>query len=71
MVGSPWRTRSGAIRTQYSGRAGRYRLPALLERFGPAAGLPDVLAALAADCPRRGAGRFSDTCGARFTNLGR
>jgi hypothetical protein len=44
---------------------------ALLERFGPAAGMPDVLAVLAADCPRRGAGRFSDTCGARFIDLGR
>ena len=53
------------------GRAGRYRLPALLERFGPAAGLPDVLAALAADCPHRGAGRFSDTCGVQFIDLRR
>lgn len=53
------------------GRAGRYGVPALVERFGPAAGLPDVLAVLAADCPRRGAGRFSDPCGARFPDLGR
>lgn len=52
------------------GRAGSYRLSSLVERFGPAAGLPDVLAVLAADCPRRGAGRFSDPCGARFTGLG-
>jgi hypothetical protein len=53
------------------GRAGRYRLPALVERHGPAAGLPDVLAVLAGDCPRRGAGRFSDPCGARFPELAR
>lgn len=53
------------------GRAGRYQLSALLERFGPAAGLPDVLAVLAAGCLRRGAGRFSDPCGARFPDLGR
>lgn len=46
-----------AVGCEACGRAGRYRLPALLERFGPAAGPPDVLAALAADCPRRGAGR--------------
>jgi len=60
-----------AVGCEACARAGRYRLPTLLERFEPAAGLPDVLAALAADCPRQGAGRFSDTCGARFTDLGR
>jgi hypothetical protein len=31
-------------------RAGRYHLAGLVERFGPATGLPDVLEALAA-CP--------------------
>lgn len=51
------------------GRAGRYALARLVERFGPAAGLPDVLAVLAADCPRRGVGRFTDPCGAGLPEL--
>lgn len=54
------------------GREGRYGLAGLIDRFGPAAALPDVLAVLAADCPRRGTGRwFSDPCGTRFPDLGR
>jgi hypothetical protein len=50
-------------------RAGRYRLAGLVERFGPAAGLPDVLEALAADCPQRDVNRFGDPCGALFADL--
>ena len=46
------------------GRSGRYGVASLVERFGPCAVLPDVLASISADCPRRGAGRFSDPCGA-------
>jgi hypothetical protein len=50
-------------------RAGQYRLAGLVERFGPAAGLPDVLEALAADCPQRDVNRFGDPCGAWFADL--
>ncbi len=50
-------------------RAGRYRLASLVARFGPGAAMPDVLAVLARDCPRRGAERFSDPCGAGFPDL--
>ncbi len=50
------------------GRAGRYRLVGLIERFGADAALPDVLLGLAA-CERRK--DFSRPCGARFTDLAR
>jgi len=49
--------------------AGRYRLAALIERFGPAAGLPDVLTTLSADCPRRGIGQFGGPCGTQYPDL--
>jgi len=48
------------------GRAGRYGLTGLIERFGADAALPDVLMDLAA-CARRH--DFSAPCGARFTDL--
>lgn len=48
------------------GRAGRYRRAGLMQRFGPAAGMPDVLATLSGDCPRRGVGQYGDPCGARL-----
>jgi hypothetical protein len=48
------------------GRAGRYALSGLIERFGPSAALPDVLMDLAA-CERRH--DFSAPCGARFTDF--
>ena len=47
-------------------RFGKYQLPALIRRYGPAAGLPEVLAALSADCQRR----IDDLCGAYFPGLG-
>jgi hypothetical protein len=52
-------------------RAGQYRLAGLVERFGPAAGLPDVLWTLSADCPRLGVGQFGDPCGAHYPDLNR
>ncbi len=54
------------IECERCGRAGRYRLHGLIERFGADAALPDVLLALAS-CERRG--DFSRRCGARFTDL--
>ncbi len=51
-------------------RAERYALAWLVERFGPAAGLSDVLAALSADCLRRRNWRQSGgPCGAHFRDL--
>ena len=48
------------------GRAGRYALAGLIERFGADAALPDVLMELAS-CERRK--DFSRPCGARFMDL--
>lgn len=57
------------IQCDACGRWGQYAYARLVERFGPAAGLPDVLSALAGGCPRRGAGQYSDPCGARFLRI--
>ena len=50
-------------------RTGRYGLAELVQRFGPAAGLPDVLAAVSADCSRRQDWRTRRPCGAGFPVL--
>ena len=36
------------------GRAGRYRVATLVERYGVDAGLPDIASALEEGCPRKG-----------------
>ena len=54
------------IDCEHCGRAGRYRLTGLIERFGPNAAVLDVLLELA-NCERRK--DFSAPCGARFTDL--
>lgn len=46
--------------------ARHFQRAALIETYGPAAGLPDVLAALSADCLRHSATQTSDLCSARF-----
>jgi hypothetical protein len=43
-------------------RAGRYPLEALIARHGPAFGIPQLLALLSADCPKRASLRASDIC---------
>jgi len=48
------------------GWADQYRLVALMARFGPAAGLSDVLFVLSADCPRQQEWRFTGSCVASF-----
>lgn len=50
-------------------RRGRYRLAGLIGRFGPAASVPEVLAALSADCERRRDWRITGPCGAGFPAL--
>jgi hypothetical protein len=54
------------IECERCGRAGRYALAGLIERFGADAAGPDVLMELAA-CERRR--DYSRPCGARFTDL--
>jgi hypothetical protein len=54
------------IECERCGRAGRYALSRLIERFGADAAGPDVLMELAA-CERRK--NFSQPCGARFPDL--
>jgi hypothetical protein len=53
------------------GRAERYRLAALIERFGPAANLPEVLFHVSRDCPRGGIGQLGDACGSYYPDLKR
>jgi hypothetical protein len=53
----------------YCDRTGRYGLAGLVRRYGPAAGLPDVLKALSADCPRRQDWPIHGPCGACFPDL--
>jgi hypothetical protein len=57
------------IACRHCPHAGRYRRAGLAERFGPAAGLPEVVEVLAADCLKRGIGQFSDPCGTYFPDL--
>jgi hypothetical protein len=54
-----------AVSCDRCGRRGRYSVARLLKRHGDI-GLPDLLAALAADCPKRHANRFDDMCAARY-----
>jgi hypothetical protein len=57
------------IECRYCDRTERYGLAWLVRRFGPAAALPDVLAALSDDCPRRQNWRHTGPCGAGFPDL--
>lgn len=50
-------------------RRGRYRLTTLIERFGPATGLPEVAERLEEGCPRKG--QYSGGCFVHFPDLGR
>lgn len=52
-------------------RRGRYHLATLIERFGDAATVPNVLAEISADCPRRSPKRQSalDLCGVHVLEL--
>ena len=59
------------LNCQHCPRAGWYTLAGLIARYGPAAGLPDVLAALSADCPYRQDWRITGPCGAGFPDLPR
>ena len=42
------------VKCDRCGRSGRYRVAALVERYGLDMGLPEIAAALAEGCPRKG-----------------
>lgn len=48
------------------GRRGQYRAAGLVLRFGPNFAVPDLLKAIAADCPKMIARHVGDQCGAHF-----
>jgi len=52
-------------------RRGRYNLATLIDRFGADATVPNVLAEISADCPRRSPNRKSalDLCGVHVHEL--
>ena len=54
-----------AVLCDRCGRRGRYSVAGLLERHGDI-GLPDLLAVLARDCPKRIPNLFDDMCAARY-----
>jgi len=54
---------------QYCDRSERHGLAGLVRRFGPAAGLSDVLEALSADCSRWQDRQIAGPCGASFPDL--
>jgi hypothetical protein len=54
-----------AVLCDRCGRRGRYSVAGLFERHGDI-GLPDLLAVLARDCPKRIPNLFDDTCAARY-----
>jgi hypothetical protein len=49
------------------GRRGRYSVARLLNKHGDI-GLPELAAAVSADCPRRGGADFYDRCRARVVS---
>jgi hypothetical protein len=58
-----------SIECDTCGWVDRYRLVALVARFGPAAKLSDVLFVLSTDCPRQRDLRFTEPCIASFPAL--
>jgi hypothetical protein len=50
-------------------RHGRLRVARLIEEFGAEKGLNELLATLAADCPRQDAHSIYDRCGACYPQL--
>jgi hypothetical protein len=51
-------------------RRGQYALATLLRKYGPDKKLPELIAEISADCPKRSAGSVSimDLCGAHLLN---
>ena len=57
------------IDCRHCDRTGRYGLAGLVRLYGPTAALPEVLAVLSADCPRRQDLHTDGPCGAGFSDL--
>jgi hypothetical protein len=53
------------------GRAGRYSVERLIDRRGCDGKVVDLLADLAADCPRHVANKFNDRCNAHCPDIPR
>jgi hypothetical protein len=53
------------------GRAGQYRVMRLMKECGPGTLMPELLAKISGDCPKRQAGELHDPCRARMPDLGR
>jgi hypothetical protein len=51
------------------GRAGQYRVMRLMKECGPDTLLPELLALISADCPKRQARLTSDPCKAMMPDL--
>jgi hypothetical protein len=49
-------------------RSGQYRKATLIEKYGAAIPLPELLHKIAADCPKMSA-RGNNPCGARYPDL--
>ena len=58
------------VRCDKCGRSGQYSVARLFAKHGDI-GLPDLLAVLTGDCPRRLEKQFGDMCTARMTSAGR
>jgi hypothetical protein len=57
------------IRCTRCERAGRYQVAALVKRYGPRIGIPDLLRRLSADCPCRKSVSAYDLCGVHCPGL--
>jgi hypothetical protein len=51
------------------GRAGRYRLDRLIAEHGAEAKIPDWIAKISSDCPKRQAASISDRCAIQCPDL--
>jgi len=63
------RTDTLAVACSRCDRAGRYAVATLIERHGPAFGIPDLLRMLSADCPKRASVSAYDLCGIHCPGL--
>ena len=60
-----------SVECSKGGRAGQYRVIRLMEECGPDTLMPELLAKISGDCPKRQAGELHDPCRARMPDLAR
>jgi hypothetical protein len=63
------RTAVLAVACSRCDRAGRYKLDTLIARYGADFGIPDLLAVLSEDCPKRASVTIYDRCGVHCPDL--